>query len=373
MAHRGENQRVSEPSKRSRGVEQRRSELCRTQLRYVDGTGLGTADLPGDTEPGTVVGIDASGVCWEIVELDRDDTSPSAVVALAEPGADRHPGSAAQAAVRRVGSTDGVRLALHSLGGSGPALLICHATGFCGLAYAPLARSLVDRFSVWAVDFRGHGASTQPASGDYDWQGMGEDVLACVEAIGGPVIGVGHSMGGAALFLAELQAPGTVRAAYMFEPIVVPEDFEQRQRVNPMVAPARGRRREFESRRAALQRYADKPPLSDMRIDALAAYTEHGLVDDGSCGGVRLACEPADEASTFAADKIPYSRLAGIDMDLMVACGSLAEAWSPAEFAPGVAEAVDSAALRHHPELGHLGPFEDPTAVGQEIASWLAA
>lgn len=344
-----------------------------TRLRCIDGTDLGAAALPADAEAGTVVGIDASGVCWEIVEVGRRGEPASAAVVLAEPGAVRHRASAPQAAVQHVDSSDGVRLALHRLSDSGPPLLICHATGFCGLAYAPMARSLVDRFSVWAVDFRGHGASTPPASGDYDWQGMGDDVLACVDVIGAPVIGVGHSMGGAALMLAELGRPGTLRAAYLFEPIVVPAGFEQRGPVNPLTEAARNRRPVFASRSAALQRYAGRPPLSDMRIDALAAYVEHGFVDIGESGdGVRLACEPEAEARTFDADKIPCSRLAGIGIDLMVACGSAADAWSPAEFAPGVVEVVPSAVLRRHPDLGHLGPFEDPTAVGDEIASWQA-
>ncbi len=345
------------------------------RIVHADGTDLGLVALPDDAAPGTVVGIDASGVCWQIAELDRNgapsDDLPRAVVKLAAPGSARHPGSVPQATTRRVGSTDGAILALHLLGGSGPPLLICHATGFCALAYAPLARGLVEHFTVWALDFRGHGAASAPASGDYDWRGMGDDVAACADVIGSPLVGVGHSMGGAALFLAEMQRPGTVRAAYMFEPIVVPADFEQRQPVNPMVAPARGRRPEFESRQAALQRYAARPPLDAMRIDALAAYVEHGFVDTAA-GNVRLACEPADEAATFAADKITHERLAGIGMDLMVAYGSLDQAFSPAEFAPGIAEVLPQAVLRHHPELSHLGPFEDPAAVGQEIAAWQA-
>jgi len=64
-----------------------------------------------------------------------------------------------------VPSSGGVAVALHDLGGTGAPLLVCHATGFHGRMYAPLARRLTARFHVFALDFRGHGASTVPDDG----------------------------------------------------------------------------------------------------------------------------------------------------------------------------------------------------------------
>jgi pimeloyl-ACP methyl ester carboxylesterase len=50
-------------------------------------------------------------------------------------------------------------IAIHDLGGVGEPLLVCHATGFCGHMYEPLARSLRTRHHVFAVDLRGQGDS----------------------------------------------------------------------------------------------------------------------------------------------------------------------------------------------------------------------
>ena len=44
-----------------------------------------------------------------------------------------------------VPSSGGVAVALHDLGGTGAPLLVCHATGFHGRMYAPLARLLTER------------------------------------------------------------------------------------------------------------------------------------------------------------------------------------------------------------------------------------
>src|SRR5947209_16113777 len=97
----------------------------------------------------------------------------------------------------RVGSSNGVTVAVHDLGGSGEPLLIAHATGFCGRSYEPLADALAGRFHVWAVDFRGHGDSTEPADGNYAWTGMADDLLAATDAAGvDRWFGVGHSLGG---------------------------------------------------------------------------------------------------------------------------------------------------------------------------------
>src|SRR4051794_39364521 len=124
--------------------------------------------------------------------------------------------------VMRVESTDGVSVAVHDLGGDGPPLIICHATGFCAGAYIPLAEHLADRH-VWALDFRAHGDSTAPEQDRFDWDGAADDLAAVLAELGDdPIDAFGHSMGGAALMLVEARRPGTLRSAYLFEPIVVP-------------------------------------------------------------------------------------------------------------------------------------------------------
>ena len=123
-------------------------------------------------------------------------------------------------------SADGVEIAVYEFGGAGPPLLLAHATGFCATMYRPLGAELVDRFRVVALDFRGHGRSARPDNDDFGWDRMADDVLAVVERLGStPAAGFGHSMGGAALLMAEERRPGTFRSLFLFEPIVFPDDF----------------------------------------------------------------------------------------------------------------------------------------------------
>ena len=91
---------------------------------------------------------------------------------------------------------------------------------------------------------------------DLRWQRMAEDALAVQDALGlRGGFGVGHSLGGAALLLAEATRPGSFRALYLFEPVVAPsahgaEPHPWDAPLAPKVQAALQRRRTFPSRQA---------------------------------------------------------------------------------------------------------------------------
>jgi pimeloyl-ACP methyl ester carboxylesterase len=268
-----------------------------------------------------------------------------------------------------VSSTDSVTVAVHDLGGAGDPLLLCHATGFLGWAYKPLADELVHRFHVWALDFRGHGDSTPPSGGRFDWDGMADDLCAAIEAIAaGPIDVFGHSLGGGTAMLAEHRRPGTLRTAYLFEPIVLPGIEGMRpDDPNAMSDAARRRHPTFPSKAEALYRYASRPPLQELRAEALFAYVDHGFTDlpDGT---VQLKCLPEHEAATFEAGGKPtLETVAAVNTPTTVAVGTVEQGWTPAMFGPDIADALPNGRLERHPTLGHFGPLQDPTAVADGI------
>lgn len=272
-----------------------------------------------------------------------------------------------------VRSTDDVTIAVHDFGGDGAPLLISHATGFCAGTYRPLAAELTSRFHVWALDYRGHGDSSAPANGRYDWNGMGDDLEAVLDALDLHDIDVfGHSMGGAVALLVESRRPETFRSAYLFEPIVTPVGgFPRPTGENPMAAAARRRRAEFPSKADALWRYASRTPLGALRADSLAAYVEHGFSDQ-SDGSARLKCDPESEAATFeASGGITWETVRGVQTPTTVAIGGFDGDFSPATFADGIVRALPNARLEPHPTLGHFGPLQDPTGIAERILAAL--
>ncbi len=276
---------------------------------------------------------------------------------------DRDPGPTLTVAGR-----DGVRLCLRHLGGVGPDLLICHATGFHGWAYGPMASYLTGSFRVWTLDFRGHGLSGEPANGDYDWRAMGCDVEACVDAIGADTLyGFGHSMGGAALMLAELARAGTFAGFFFYEPIAPPPDALTAEAENLMIRTARKRREVFDDRAKARARYASRPPLDVLRSDVLDAYVETGFVDRPD-GRVRLACRAETEARTFAGRHMIFDRLAEVEVATTVAAGTVPGEPAPGLFAAAIAENLPLGRLLRYQGLGHFGPLQAPDVVAVDVA-----
>jgi pimeloyl-ACP methyl ester carboxylesterase len=274
--------------------------------------------------------------------------------------------------VLRVPSSDGVEIAVHDLGGDGPPLLLCHATGFHGHVWSPVAAELADERRCWAIDFRGHGDSGRPIDGSFSWAGFGDDVLAVMDELGLTGIpAVGHSKGGAALMLAESTRPGTFTGMWCFEPIVTPPMEAPPQGENPLAAGAARRRPVFDSYDAAIANFASKPPLSSLRPDALEAYVRHGFAEQAD-GTVRLKCAPEDEAAVYlmAGKSGAFSRLGDVRCPVVVAASG--DGGMPATIAPIIAEALPDGRLEHFESLSHFGPMEDPTAIADSIRRFLA-
>lgn len=270
-----------------------------------------------------------------------------------------------------VESHDGIKIALHHLGGDGPPLVVCHATGFCGQAYRPMVAGLTQVFSVWAIDFRGHGASQITAQATMVWEDYARDLLAAVGHLGGgPVPAIGHSLGGATTLFAEVLQPRTFSAAWLFEPIVFPPVFLHKPSV--MAAAAERRRAEFDSRAEALARYASRPPLNLLRADSLASYVEHGFIDTDT-GTVRLACRPHHEAMTFAnAGVVTTELVASVQMPVVIAAGTDDPDDAAAAFAPPAATALPNGELALFDHMGHFGPLQSPNRIAAAAVEFFA-
>ncbi|MCP5029850.1 MAG: alpha/beta hydrolase [Actinomycetia bacterium] len=272
----------------------------------------------------------------------------------------------------QIPSTDGVTLEVHDLGGDGPPLLWCHATGFCGAVWQSLARQIPNRRS-WAPDFRGHGASTPPAGLDYRWHGMARDVLAVVDELGlTGVPAVGHSMGAASLLLAEAARPGTFERIWAFEPVVFPAQVEAgHQKASNIAEGARRRRNNFPDRAAARERFGSRPPFSLLDPNVLDTYVDHGFAHAPE-GGVTLALPGDHEARVYENGRThgAFDILAQVNCPTLIARGNLNED-GPAHVADLVAAAVPNGRLMAYEDLTHFGPLEQPARIATDIAEFL--
>lgn len=277
----------------------------------------------------------------------------------------------------QVGSTDGVTVAAYDFGGTGAPLLFCHATGFCGMVWQPLAEALSSRFHCYALDFRAHGHSTRPRGDDMAWNGMAEDIIAVVDAVsdGEPVRGVGHSLGGGSLVLAEAARPGTLAACWAFEPILFasppPEEDPDAPYRSHMSDQARRRRAVFDSRHQVYRRYRSRAPLDQLDDRCLRAYVQYGFRDRPD-GRVELSCSPESEARTYEQHRTGADELiGGLGIPYTLAIGS--EIDRAAEAVVEVAARFPQLKLVRYPELNHFGPLQKPERLADDIAAWFAS
>jgi pimeloyl-ACP methyl ester carboxylesterase len=281
-----------------------------------------------------------------------------------------------------INSTDGVRVAVHDLGGptdpTTTVLLFSHATGLHGRVWEEMASHLNDRYRCLALDYRGHGCSTMPEGTNLAWSQMGDDAVAVLTSdLIGPhqvVHGVGHSMGGAALVLASARLKNQLRSLWLYEPVIVPPGaLPNADAPNPMADGAARRRASFASYEDAITNYASKPPLNELVPAALHSYVMGGFKRQGD-GTVTLRCLPTTEAAVFrgAIDSGAWDLWPDLDGPAAVIAGR-EESFGPVAFVPSIMSARRDTMLIERRHLGHFGPLEDPKAMAKDLEEWVLA
>ncbi|HRE00592.1 MAG TPA: alpha/beta hydrolase [Ilumatobacteraceae bacterium] len=281
---------------------------------------------------------------------------------------------------RRVGD-----IAVHELSHHAPehgetTVLFAHATGFHAHCWLPVAAHLPNVHSI-GYDARGHGDTpigpAWEAADSVDWTVYGADATAVATVVaaeaGAPLVGVGHSMGGAALIMAALARPELFRALVVYEPIVIPPITDRDASFeNPLASGARRRRATFPDVETAIANYASKPPMSAFADGVVDAYVRYGfgpaLDDHGEpTGEITLKCRPEHEARTYEAggNHATWKRLAELQVPIWVLSGQT-EPMQPSSWTETLAAQIPKARFVRLDDLRHFGPLEAPAAIVAE-------
>jgi pimeloyl-ACP methyl ester carboxylesterase len=285
----------------------------------------------------------------------------------------------------------GARIALVRWGeadpGKPPALLV-HGTSFVGETWDEVASVLAARYTVYALDRRGHGASHKPASDRYHFLDFALDVCTVVEQLGlSDILGVGHSAGATDLLLAAKLLPQRFSRLFVMEPTIM----------NPHAARADGaqlseqsvglvqgvlrRQAEFDRAEAALQRFRAAPAFAVWSERALAAYISHGFATLPD-GRVRLLCTPEIEAAMLrpifeAMEQVyvgdergnPFAWLSDIACPICVATAE--KSWPIyKEMAARATELIPGASQWAFDGVGHCVAQEAPELLLQALAAF---
>jgi pimeloyl-ACP methyl ester carboxylesterase len=116
--------------------------------------------------------------------------------------------------IGRVIATDGTPITYRRTG-AGPPLVLVHGAAADRTRWAPVLPALEERFTVYALDRRGRGASGDAPT--YAIEREFEDIAVVVDTIGGPVDVLGHSFGALCALEAALRSD-RLRRLVLYEP-----------------------------------------------------------------------------------------------------------------------------------------------------------
>jgi pimeloyl-ACP methyl ester carboxylesterase len=267
------------------------------------------------------------------------------------------------------------------LGGTGAPLHFLHANGYPPDCYKPLFDLLKTQYHVFGMMLRPLWEDANPEE-IRDWQPFSDDLRRFLSSQPEPVIGVGHSIGAIVTLRAALRDPGKYKALILIDPVLFrpPRLFWWNlfrvmglgERVHPLIAGAKKRRRTFDDLEVAFRGYRNREVFKYLSDENLRLYLK-GITRMSPHADFELVYSPEWES------RIYYTGLRDFDIwrglpKLQVPALFLRGAESDT-FLEGAARLVKQkqpqAKVETLEKSTHLLPLERPQEVFDRIQSFL--
>ncbi|KAG1696170.1 hypothetical protein DVH05_028638 [Phytophthora capsici] len=285
-----------------------------------------------------------------------------------------------------------------------PTLLFAHATGFCKQVWDPVIRRLklspllqgaVEQYVTYDQPYHGvnrdnsvpaqlypksdnpqvprvrHPMNNWPEiTANAAWEQVQKLQLAGTEHT--PLIGIGHSMGAAALWATEAKHPGTFDGLILFEPIYGEINEEYGKKAEFLVSVTLSREKKWPSMEDAVTHFQNWKNFSTWDRETLAGWIDGAVVFDEEQQAAVLACDPLIEASIYAGSRLVLSEreLAAPRCPITFHSGDRTKLFYRDVF--DNFEALHPKIYKIHdplPNTSHLLVFEDPEASTNAILS----
>ncbi|MQA06379.1 MAG: alpha/beta fold hydrolase [Streptosporangiales bacterium] len=243
--------------------------------------------------------------------------------------------------------------------GAGPPVVFVHGLAEDRASWAVQQRELTG-FRTVSVDLRGHGETTVGAAGGTLAQ-LGGDLVGVLDALTGPAVCVGFSLGGTVVLRAALDRPDLVRSAIVLG-------------TSPIVGRAAV---EFYGERIALVERGDAAEIRDATTSDTAAALVTD-VDVDALVSARVAAIGSGAGYVNAARAMAGLRAQPLTEELanvqspVAVVGADADSFCPRKAADILLDALPAATYHEVPGAGHLMNVDQPALVTDLLRELLA-
>lgn len=299
-------------------------------------------------------------------------------------------GAAPRAAVRaeptgrrsHVVAPDGTTVAIETFGvADGPQIVLVHGWVLTAMTWLEQVRALADRAWLVTYDQPGHGRSSPPPDDVYRLDRLGDALIAVVDAVTrpGPVVLVGHSLGGMTVLNALRRNPGLRERVTGVVLLSTAASASIEDATLGIGIPALARFERSLTRLTGLVRRPARaivPRVYRASSDVSYLLTRTlGMNPDADPAHVRLVERLIRESDvdTITGMIVPMVTLAEdaelerLDVPVTVVCGTR-DRMTPPAFSVRLAERLPRARLVLVPEVGHVTPFEAHVLVTRLVA-----
>jgi pimeloyl-ACP methyl ester carboxylesterase len=267
-------------------------------------------------------------------------------------------------------------------GGTEGPLHFLHANGYPPECYKPL-------LEFWKSDYRVFGMLLRPLWDDaipeelQSWHPLTGDLLRFLaEHNAKPVIGVGHSIGAVVTLRAALRDPARFKALVLIDPVLftpfrlvlwrIFKSLGVGERIHPLIAGAKKRRRNFDDRETVFKRYRKRSVFRYFSDENLMTYIE-GITRKTSTG-FELVYSPEWETQIYRTGLQDFDLWRGLptlNVPTLILRGAETDTFLESA-ARLVREKQPNVRVEALPKSTHLLPLERPKEVFEIMQNFLS-
>jgi len=267
-------------------------------------------------------------------------------------------------------------------GGEGAPLHFLHANGYPPECYRPLLELLQTQHHVFGMKLRPLWPDAKIEDTN-DWHPFSDDLLRFLTTGGlGPVIGVGHSIGGIGTLRAAMRDPGRFRALVLLDPVLFPPSrliawniaraTGIGEKVHPLIAGAKRRRRTFDDLESVFRGYRSRNIFRYVSDENLQIYIQ-GITKQKTDGSYELVYSPEWESHIYLTglrDLDLWRELPKLEISTLIIRGAETDTFLP-NAANLVKQKQPKVKIETLEKSTHILPIEHPQKVFEIMNEFL--